>query len=143
MSNLAQLLHRSKAFLTWGKLHFDSKVVKKFLKPGMKMLTKLEVLSVMFSFSCNKWKSLWGFLASSSHSLRLWDSFFFLLSFLFCYLIFVCAEIHWFINLAFWKCWQVFLRWPGTYPWKYATLISCHLIFYGWFKTWCWIFVQC
>ena len=34
-----------------------------------------EVSFVMFFRSCNKWKSLWGFLASSSHSFCLWDLF--------------------------------------------------------------------
>ena len=48
----------------------------------------------MFFLSCNKWKSLWGFLVSSSHSFDMWDFFF--LWFIFCYLIFVCAEVHWF-----------------------------------------------
>ena len=43
---------------------------------GKKKKKKSEEVSfVMFFRSCNKWKSLRGFLASSSHSFCLWDLF--------------------------------------------------------------------
>ena len=45
----------------------------------MKVLKKKweKVSRVMFFLSCNKWKSFWGFLVSSSHSFYMWDIFHF------------------------------------------------------------------
>ena len=58
------------------------KVAFLFKKPSKimesKVLKKCEEFSSVMSFlSCKKWKSFWGFLASSSHSFCLWDLFLF------------------------------------------------------------------
>ena len=70
-------MYRSKAFFQkCGKLHFNSKNLQKSW--NVKVLKKKKTRGILIRHvfhSCNKWKSLWGFLASSSHSFCLWDLF--------------------------------------------------------------------
>ena len=81
----------------------------------------------VFSSSCNKWKSFWDFLVSSSRSFCLWNSFFYL-DLLFCQ--FLCVQRSTdFINLAFKKVKRC--RLSGQEPYQGNMLHWFHVTWYS------------